>query len=243
MDRFVPGVKSHRQTMGTVTIRSWPRNREVRPFRQLSRVFTRLIHIMRASHGRIEIAAACCALEFVLSVPGFAQSNDQHRMVVAFERTAVGALRQYTPEPSAAALSSLPSNFIPSSGYQQLIESMLERSPTFRRQCRRIASTSDLVITLRQGASRTGRLRAMTRIVRQEGRVLASIEIFSLEEHAELIAHELEHVIEQLDGVDLASKAARTASGVYQADGNAFETTRAVRMGQAVAAEMRQPRG
>jgi hypothetical protein len=59
---------------------------------------------------------------------------------------------------------------------------------------------------------------------------------------AELIAHELEHVIEQLDGVDLAAKADTDSSSVKRGDTPepAYETVRATRMGLAVAAEVRQ---
>jgi hypothetical protein len=55
----------------------------------------------------------------------------------------------------------------------------------------------------------------------------------------ELVAHELEHVIEQLDRIDLPSKAALPDSGVHSLAGNMFETTRATRVGLKVAQEVR----
>ena len=51
----------------------------------------------------------------------------------------------------------------------------------------------------------------------------------------ELIAHEIEHIIEQLDGVDLRAKSRLRASGVRRvnADLEAYETTRAIVTGSA----------
>jgi hypothetical protein len=57
------------------------------------------------------------------------------------------------------------------------------------------------------------------------------------ERFAELISHELEHVIEQLDGVDLAGIARRAPATVWLSGRDSFETLRAIRTGQLVAAE------
>ncbi len=159
--------------------------------------------------------------------------------MVALEHTATGALRQYVPEPKAAAATEeIPSNFLVPDTYRTLIDSMLQRSPTFRRQCRRIADASHLQVTLRLGANRLARLRAQTRVFREGVRLNASIELFTMEQLPELIAHELEHVIEQLDGVDLASMEGRSDSHVHVTGEDSFETTRAVRVGRAVAEEV-----
>jgi hypothetical protein len=58
----------------------------------------------------------------------------------------------------------------------------------------------------------------------------------------ELLAHELEHIIEQLDGIDLAAKAAVARSGVRECVDGSFETSRAVRVGTLVALEARAGR-
>jgi hypothetical protein len=57
----------------------------------------------------------------------------------------------------------------------------------------------------------------------------------------ELIAHELEHVIEQLDQIDLASLAALRDTGVRHAQGEGvvFETARATQVGLKVTREVR----
>ena len=64
----------------------------------------------------------------------------------------------------------------------------------------------------------------------------ADIEILSVLDLTELIAHEFEHVLEQLDGVDLQALA-HTGDARQLADG-AFETARAVTAGQRVAGEV-----
>jgi len=79
--------------------------------------------------------------------------------------------------------------------------------------------------------------RAMTRMVRQIDGLTARVEVARYDNVVELIAHELEHVIEQIDRVDLAESAA----GIYSvaAGGMVFETERAKRVGLTVAQEVR----
>jgi hypothetical protein len=59
-------------------------------------------------------------------------------------------------------------------------------------------------------------------------------------DHAELIAHELEHIIEQIEGIDLRSMARVRNSGVYQMELAAFETDRAQEAGRTVRTETRR---
>jgi hypothetical protein len=68
------------------------------------------------------------------------------------------------------------------------------------------------------------------------------VEINPLGDFMELLAHELEHVIEQLDGIDLAAKAALARSGVRTCVDGTFETNRAARVGSLVAVEARAGR-
>jgi hypothetical protein len=127
--------------------------------------------------------------------------------------------------------------------YRELIETMLSESPTFRRQMLRIAGARELTIYLKMTAPLWARsVRATTQVVRTgNGLLAANIEIAPLHSDIELIAHELEHVIEQLDEVDLPAKAAQHDSGVYATTGGGvlFETIRATRIGQQVAREVR----
>jgi hypothetical protein len=190
------------------------------------------------------VAAAAGIAGIVSAVSGFAQTNNSVRAMTAFERSAAGALQRYSPErsvtPVTAVSLALPPNLVASSTYRPLLLQMLQRSATFRRQCQRIANTSDLVVTLRTPAAPgPTRIRARAHIVKDGAQMHAAIEVIALHDPAELIAHELEHVIEQLDGVDLAAKAVVATSGVAD-ESDGYETARAKRVGLAVAAEVRR---
>ena len=198
---------------------------------------------MSGAHRSIELAVIACAVQIVSAVSGFAQSNSGYRSATALERTAVSALREYVvTSPREAWPEAVPPNLEPGI-YRANVEAMLKLSPTFRRQCWRITTASDLVVSLHPGNRPSGnRVRARTRIIRNGRQLVASIEIFNPELAAELIAHELEHIIEQLDGVDLAAKADADSSGVRRGEAPeaSFETVRATRMGLTVAAEVRR---
>jgi hypothetical protein len=68
------------------------------------------------------------------------------------------------------------------------------------------------------------------------GVVIANIVINDPAEATELLAHELEHVLEQVDGVDL--KHAATRGEAHQLADGAFETARAISAGKQVAGEV-----
>ena len=135
-----------------------------------------------------------------------------------------------------------PANLVVSRMFRPLVESMLRDSPTFRRQCLRISGAQDLTVRLDiRGVPSRLDVRATTKLTRQEhGRLSAVIDISVRHDVEELIAHEFEHVIEQLDGVDLASWATRPHTGVKSLlyDANVFETTRAKRVGLKVVSEL-----
>lgn len=194
---------------------------------------------------RRTLAGILCAVQIVPAVPGFAQTNSRYRPAFALERTSFGTLREY--DARAADLSpAVPSNILAPRSYHELLASMARRSATFRRQCLRIAHTPDLVVQLesRRIAVTGSHVRAETRITRQGGRMTAIIQLLRLDDPVELIAHEIEHVIEQLDGVDLHARAAATDGGVRVRTGDdpVFETTRATRAGLLVAAEVQAGR-
>jgi hypothetical protein len=127
--------------------------------------------------------------------------------------------------------------------YRARLESMLRLSPTFRRQCLRIAA--DLTVTVRLHSTAAlwmHAARAMTNFERANGRIEADVYFTGIEDMPELIAHEFEHIIEQIDQIDLALLATLPGTGVYRADseGLMFETTRATRAGLAVERELRE---
>jgi hypothetical protein len=186
---------------------------------------------------------AGCSVPCVSAVSGFAQSNTASRHVFAVEHSAVGAMRAYVESRTAfVAAPSLPSNLEAPRVYLGLLESMLQRSPTFQRQCLRIAHHPDLTVRLEANLlSRPSDVRARTQITRRGRKLTAVVQVLQLDDPEELVAHELEHIIEQLDGIDLAARAALDNSGVRRRRGDPplFETTRATEVGKAVARELR----
>jgi predicted ATP-grasp superfamily ATP-dependent carboligase len=160
------------------------------------------------------------------------------------QTTPVSVVHEYVPSVSVTAGQvEIPSNLKISSMYRELVKTILSQSPTFRRQILRIAGAHELTVHLHMTAPLWPRdVRATTQFVRAgNGLLAANVEIAPLNNDVELIAHELEHVIEQLDDVDLPARARQAKSGVHATtDGGVlFETIRATRIGQQVAREVR----
>ena len=157
-------------------------------------------------------------------------------------RVSFTSVHQYVAAEAIPRQLATPPNLIVSSMYRPLVESMLRQSPTFRRQCVRIGAERSLMVHLAITKPSPGYdVRATTRITRDEkGRLSAAIQIRPLHDVEELIAHEFEHIIEQLDEVDLGAHAAQRHTGVT-AIGHSrdiFETMRAKRAGLKVASEL-----
>lgn len=129
-------------------------------------------------------------------------------------------------------------------GLRADVRAMCERSPTFRRQVGRIVA-SDTAITMGFCVPRcSGLARARTLMTGDNGVLRrAQVEVRPDQAHSliENIAHEFEHVLEQLDRVDLARLARIRGSGVRATrySKSAFETERASRIGRAAAEEYR----
>jgi hypothetical protein len=176
----------------------------------------------------------------VLAVPAFAQSDK----LIASNLAITGVVRVYVrADPPPASSITLPQNLKVPPMYQPYVESMLRWSPTFRRQCLRLAHAPWLTVVLQPlPAGRSDMMRARTHFESGvDGRRTATMAIGSLDDQVELIAHELEHVIEQLDGVDLRARATLPETGVRSLEENtAFETIRAVRAGRAASEEVRR---
>lgn len=197
-----------------------------------------------ASHYRLLLAAFGVLL--VSGVPGFAQTNtsfsreNTHSTVLGARVYAAAPSSDYDDVPVAQNITVAPM-------YQPIIRSMLERSATFRRQWARIARATDLTIELRcEPTTKLGAAAATTTIQRHLGQPTRAVVVISpVGRTAELIAHELEHVIEQLDGIDLQRKADVRGSGVRHCEcrgAEAFETTRAIETGLRVAEDVGERR-
>jgi hypothetical protein len=96
----------------------------------------------------------------VLAVPAFAQSD----MLRASNLSSTDVVRVYVPVDARPARSvTLPPNLNIPDIYRSYVTSMLRLSPTFRRQCVRIANALGLTVVLRQFLTRPPeRLRART---------------------------------------------------------------------------------
>jgi len=116
------------------------------------------------------------------------------------------------------------------------------RSSTFRAQLLKVGAAPMLRVRLRLTAPLGGAIRARTVILRTTGgRLTAESEIpvrlIFDRQYVEMIAHEIEHVIEQTEGLDLSALARDRHTGVRRHgwDGiSRFETDRAMSMGEAV---------
>ena len=95
----------------------------------------------------------------------------------------------------------LPHNLILSREARRLLEKVWLRSPTFRLQCARISQAHWLKIkfSLVAKQSRPQKYRALTFVNKRTG--MAKVEIFLPDDWVELIGHEFEHLLEQVEGV------------------------------------------
>ncbi|MPY89706.1 MAG: hypothetical protein GEU99_17510 [Luteitalea sp.] len=126
---------------------------------------------------------------------------------------------------------------------QPILARMWDRSPTFRAQCARLADAPDLLVAVwYDDRVVRGTRRAATTFVRHAGRLVsAQVRLAHGHDPTELLAHELEHVMEQLDGVQLRMAIA-TREGVSRAPDGSFETKRAIEAGLQVQREVRRGR-
>jgi hypothetical protein len=121
-----------------------------------------------------------------------------------------------------------------------LVERMWATSPTFRRQCARLRESS-VVITVKLGlpSHLMGAAHAWTRIQLRDGIVTEALVLLA-SEGPDPLAHELEHVLEHVDGVDVRLAVERGVRGAHRTDHGDLETARAMAIGSAVAREMRE---
>jgi hypothetical protein len=123
-----------------------------------------------------------------------------------------------------------------------VFDDLLSASPTFAAQCDRIAHARYVHVTVNpvMSMSTTSRGSARTTMRRfSSGALLASVDMpvpLTTIEYAELFGHEFEHIIEQVDRVNLEALTLLRDGASRLSDG-AYETTRARRVGQAIADE------
>lgn len=121
------------------------------------------------------------------------------------------------------------------------VQRMLERSATFRGQCRRLAAAPWVHVGVRMGPyflDRQG-YRAYSTIQRPQPKLLVAVVTLQASADASLwIGHEFEHLVEQIDEVDVVHLASRLRDAWHTRQGM-VETGRAVRVGNRIFDEVR----
>jgi hypothetical protein len=123
---------------------------------------------------------------------------------------------------------------------KESLEEMLSRSDGFRGQCERLSLHPSVYVRLKLApAPLPNAFHARTFIVHTlEGPIIAYIEIDPRSSWPEWIAHEIEHVLEQADGVRLFDLMRQHHS--WESSESTYETQRAIDAGRIVSREMWQ---
>ncbi len=133
----------------------------------------------------------------------------------------------------------LPPNLIVSSDGKKVLEKIWKRSQTFRQQCLRIAQTQELTVDFRIVARGNEKYLALTTAQRDaDGLIQADIEVFMGGRLVEMVGHEFEHVLEQIEGIDLRAMSRKWNDEVREL-GGIYETKRAIETGRIVYSEYR----
>jgi hypothetical protein len=123
------------------------------------------------------------------------------------------------------------------------VATMLSRSPTFRDTYTFIARRHDVRVTMALAPGRDSHLRAVTDVRSfVGGHRVAEIRLHTTANLVELIAHEMEHVREQLEGTNLLLLSVARSSEVRRV-GRSFETIRGIQTGERVAEEVGRSAG
>jgi len=134
--------------------------------------------------------------------------------------------------------SRLPPNVSARDDLAQVVSRIYDRSPTFRAQCARIAAAGNVRVTIQIDTAIPTRCRAFTIVSRRGYDIRAQVHLPPSSSLTELVAHEFEHVLEQIEGMNLRALTRKKDSGVREVEGGAFETDRAQAAGRVVAAEV-----
>jgi hypothetical protein len=132
-----------------------------------------------------------------------------------------------------AAPLTLPHNLKVPANMRPTLMRMLQRSATFRRQIATLTRKPAVRISVAYGGMRGDRnYHALSTVKKHEwGAMVVDTTIYVPTDLVEIIVHELEHVCEQVEGVDLPTLSRRRGGGVYNLNGH-YETARAIRAGQ-----------
>ena len=133
----------------------------------------------------------------------------------------------------------IPVTIATSDQIRQQVVMMIERSETFRQQCQRL-DIPHLSVQIRTDPQISERpYRARTIITRSTTGTIAWVSLAAFGDPTEWLAHEFEHIIEQLDGVDVPQLAGLSRRDAWCTGENMFETARAIQAGRRVLREVR----
>lgn len=205
---------------------------------------SRLLPRLRGPRRPLRVALTVPALVgFAIASAADAQVRDSvvspqvahivHDTAAPASSALLSTLRSLEPLPQAA----LPANLHATGHLQQVVERMWQQSSTFRRQCARLAHAS-VPVTLQMEIVEN--FRGVSRVEFERGqptRADVRINMTYLRDVAELIAHELEHLLEIVDGIDLERQVERGAA--RRTGPHHYETQRAIEVGRRVAREVR----
>jgi hypothetical protein len=135
----------------------------------------------------------------------------------------------------------LPRNLRVPENMRPMLKRMLQTSSTFRRQIAVLSAKPAVRVSVAYGGLRGDRnYHALSTVRKHEwGAMMVETTVFVPTDLVEIIAHEMEHICEQVEGVDLRSLSRMKGEGVYDLNGH-YETARAIRAGQAVTREYHQ---
>ena len=150
------------------------------------------------------------------------------------------AMAQSAASGSAPACSTIPANMTVDRALRPMVLTAISHAETVQRQCAVIAAAHHVRVAIRLHPGRLpGGTRARATITHYEyGAIWAEIVLPVTARQIEMLAHELEHVIEQIDGTKLHELAGKSRSGVSRFADGAFETVRAERAGRAAVREV-----
>lgn len=147
--------------------------------------------------------------------------------------------------PIAAQEVLLPANMKVDAQLADTVADMLRCSTTFREQCRLLARLPHVSVRFAldpNGRRRDVTSRALCELRKYEfGRIEASVRLWSIAEAPELIAHELEHVLEYAEGLNYQAEAF-SSNRVWLGKHGSYESTRAILAGLRVAEQMSRTR-
>jgi hypothetical protein len=167
---------------------------------------------------------------------GLAMSRIPSLVVALFVLSSVAGRGSALVGDPVASTPRLPDNIHVSSDLEPLVLELLRRSETFRRQCAIIAAANVRVTVMVTVKLRLSVARARATIGPLGQGLWALIELPPVANYAELLPHEMEHVIEQVEGIDLEAGARAGDAGVSIND-DGYETSRARAAGLSAAAE------